>query len=314
MIDEFEIEVGGAVITGAEAGDGLPVLFLHAGVCDHRMWHAQMEAVAAAGFHAVAYDRRGYGDTTSPDEPFSHLDDLLAVLDALDIHAAILVGCSMGGGLAVDFALAFPGRTIGLVLVGTSITGASSFVSDLEQPLVMAEEDAEERGDLDMLNKVQAHAWLDGPRSASGRVWGAARELFLEYAEAIGTDLEYQGFSAELASLPAPYVPPGGALLVAHDGPRLAGCVALRPLDRQTCEMKRLYVRPGYRSLGLGRRLVEAVIESARRAGYCEIRLDTLPTMTSAQALYCSLGFVEIPPYNSSYLPGTHFYALRLAA
>lgn len=180
MIDDFEIEVGGAVIAGAEAGEGLPVIFLHAGVCDHRMWHAQMEAVAAAGFHAVAYDRRGYGETTSPDEAFNHLEDLEAVLDALDIHAAILVGCSMGGGLAIDFALANPGRTIGLVLVGTSITGASSFVSDLEQPLVMAEEDAEERGDLEMLNKVQAHAWLDGPRSASGRVWGAARDLFLD--------------------------------------------------------------------------------------------------------------------------------------
>jgi pimeloyl-ACP methyl ester carboxylesterase len=86
----------------------------------------------------------------------------------------------MGGGLAVDFALANPGRTIGLVLVGTSITGTSSFISDLERPMIMAVEDAEERGDLDMLNKVEAHAWLDGPRSQSGRVWGAARELFLD--------------------------------------------------------------------------------------------------------------------------------------
>lgn len=180
MIEEFEIEVGVATIVGAEIGDGLPVVFLHAGVCDHRMWREQMEAVAAAGFHAIAYDRRGFGETSSPDETFSHLEDLEAVLDGLDIHAAILVGCSMGGGLAIDFALANPGRTIGLVLVGTSITGAPSFVSDLEQPLVMAEEDAEERGDLDMLNRVQAHAWLDGPRSQNGRVWGAARELFLD--------------------------------------------------------------------------------------------------------------------------------------
>lgn len=180
MIEEFEIELGDAVIAGAELGEGLPVVFLHAGVCDHRMWRGQMEAVAAAGFHAIAYDRRGYGETSSPDEAFSHLEDLEAVLDAMDIHAAVLVGCSMGGGLAIDFALAYPGRTIGLVLVGTSITGAAAFVSDLEQPIVMAEEDAEERGDLDMLNKVQAHAWLDGPRSASGRVWGAARDLFLD--------------------------------------------------------------------------------------------------------------------------------------
>jgi pimeloyl-ACP methyl ester carboxylesterase len=180
MLEEFEIEVGGAVLTGAEAGDGLPVVFLHAGACDHRMWRGQMEAVAASGFHAIAYDRRGFGETSSPDEPFSHLDDLEAVLEALDIHAAVFVGCSMGGGLAIDFALRHPGRTIGLVLVGTSITGASSFVTELEQPLVMAEEDAEERGDLDMLNKVQAHAWLDGPRSQNGRVWGAARELFFD--------------------------------------------------------------------------------------------------------------------------------------
>lgn len=180
MIEDFEIELGGAVITGGEVGQGLPVVFLHAGVCDHRMWHEQMEAVAAAGYHAIAYDRRGYGETTSPDEPFNHLEDLEAVLDALDVHAAIFVGCSMGGGLAIDFALAHPGRTIGLVLVGTAITGASSFVSDLERPLVMAEEDAEERGDLDMLNKVQAHEWLDGPRSQNGRVWGAARDLFLD--------------------------------------------------------------------------------------------------------------------------------------
>lgn len=180
MIEGFEIELGGAVIAGVEAGDGFPVIFLHAGVCDHRMWLGQIEAVADAGFHAIAYDRRGYGETTSVDEGFSHLEDLEAVLDALDIHAAILVGCSMGGGLAIDFALTHPGRTVGLVLVGTSITGASSFVAEAEQGIVMAEEDAEERGDLDMLNKVQAHAWLDGPRSANGRVWGAARELFFE--------------------------------------------------------------------------------------------------------------------------------------
>jgi len=141
-----------------------------------------------------------------------------------------------------------------------------------------------------------------------------ARELFLEYADAIGTDLEYQGFSAELAALPTPYVPPNGALLIAHAGLYVAGCVALRPLDSRTGEMKRLYVRPAYRSGGLGRRLVEAVIEVARQTGYSEVRLDTLPTMASAQALYHRLGFVEIPPYNTTHLPGTRFYALQLAA
>lgn len=141
-----------------------------------------------------------------------------------------------------------------------------------------------------------------------------ARQLFGEYAEAIGTDLEYQGFSAELAGLPAPYAPPRGALLIAFVGADVAGCVAMRPLDGETAEMKRLYVRSGYRGLSLGKQLVEAVIEAARQAGYRELRLDTLSSMVSAQALYRRLGFVEIPPYNSTHLPGTRFYALRLAA
>jgi ribosomal protein S18 acetylase RimI-like enzyme len=141
-----------------------------------------------------------------------------------------------------------------------------------------------------------------------------ARSLFLEYAEAIATDLEYQGFAAELAALPAPYEPPNGALLIAYAGAAVAGCVALRPLDSRVGEMKRLYVRPDYRSWGLGRRLVEAVIHAARLAGYSELRLDTLPSMASAQALYQRLGFSEIPPYNNTHLPGTRFYALKLVA
>ena len=178
--EPFAVEIGGATLAGLEQGEGLPVVFLHAGVCDKRMWLDQMQAVADAGWHAVAYDRRGYGETTSPDEPFSHLDDLEALLDALDIHAAVLVGCSMGGGLAVDFALAHPGRVIGLVLVGTSITGAPWSATAEERAIEMAEEDAWERGDLDLINKVQAHEWLDGPRTQSGRVGGAARVLFLD--------------------------------------------------------------------------------------------------------------------------------------
>lgn len=140
----------------------------------------------------------------------------------------------------------------------------------------------------------------------------AVRALFREYAAAIGTDLEYQGFSAELAGLPRPYVPPRGALLLAQVGAGWAGCVGLRPLDATTGEMKRLFVRPDYRSLGLGRQLVEAVIAAARQAGYRELRLDTLPSMAAAQALYRQLGFVEIPPYGADALPGTRFFARSL--
>ena len=141
----------------------------------------------------------------------------------------------------------------------------------------------------------------------------AVRGLFREYAKAIGTDLEYQGFTAELAALPAPYRPPLGALLIASIDGVVAACVAMRPIGEAAGEMKRLYVRPAYRSTGLGRRLVEAVIRSAEAAGYGELRLDTLPHMVSAQTLYQRLGFVEIPPYSDRYLPGTRFYALKLA-
>lgn len=141
-----------------------------------------------------------------------------------------------------------------------------------------------------------------------------ARALFQEYAGAIGTDLAYQGFTTELDGLPAPYAPPGGALLIASVEDDVAGCVALRPYDRATGEMKRLYVREAYRGTGLARCLVDAVIQRARAAGYLELRLDTLAAMTAAQALYRRMGFVEIPPYGSAHPPGTRFYALALDA
>jgi pimeloyl-ACP methyl ester carboxylesterase len=178
--EAFVVAAGRARLAGRQLGEGLPVVFLHAGVCDKRMWADQMQAVADEGWHAIAYDRRGYGETESPDEAFNHVDDLEAVLASLDIHAAVFVGCSMGGGLAVDFALRHPGRVIGLVLIGTSITGAPWSATQAEQQLEMAEEDAWERGDRDMLNRVQAHEWLDGPRTQSGRVGGAVRALFLD--------------------------------------------------------------------------------------------------------------------------------------
>lgn len=141
-----------------------------------------------------------------------------------------------------------------------------------------------------------------------------AQGLFREYADALGVDLEYQGFAAELAALPSPYVPPQGALLIAQVDGNTAGCVALRQLDDDTGEMKRLYVRPAFRSWGLGHRLVEAAVQAARRAGYAALRLDTLASMESAQRLYRKLGFTEITAYNSTHLPGTRFYELKLAA
>lgn len=136
--------------------------------------------------------------------------------------------------------------------------------------------------------------------------------LFREYSASIGIDLEYQGFSAELATLPGQYAPPSGELLLAKVDGEAAGCVALRALDESVLEMKRLYVRPSIRGVGLGKRLVEAAISTARRSGYTELRLDTLGTMVSAQDLYRKAGFVEIPPYGKAYLPDTRFYGLTL--
>lgn len=156
---------------------------------------------------------------------------------------------------------------------------------------------------LPQLELIQAH----GPEHVA-----TARELFREYQATIGVDLEYQGFASELAALPEPYTPPGGALLIAHAGSEIAGCVGLRPIDSHTGEMKRLYVRTAYRGTGLGKRLVHAILETAQNAGYGELRLDTLASMTAAQALYQRLGFREIPPYNRAHLAGTRFYSLKL--
>jgi GNAT superfamily N-acetyltransferase len=124
------------------------------------------------------------------------------------------------------------------------------------------------------------------------------RQLFGEYAAWLGVDLCFQNFEQEVANLPGEYVPPSGRLYLAVENDQVAGCVAVRKIGADICEMKRLYVRPAFRGKGLGGTLAEKIIEAAREIGYARMRLDTLPRrMAPAVAMYRSLGFKTIEPY-----------------
>ena len=138
------------------------------------------------------------------------------------------------------------------------------------------------------------------------------KKLFREYAAELDFDLSFQNFDGEISTLPGDYDPPEGSLLLACFQRKVLGCVGLRRLDQNTCEMKRLFVRPTFRDQGIGRALAEAVIQQARQIGYKSMRLDTAPSMQIAQNIYRSLGFREIEPYCYNPLPGAVFLELIL--
>ena len=140
----------------------------------------------------------------------------------------------------------------------------------------------------------------------------AVRGLILEYQVSLGVDLAFQHFADEIASLATTYGPPAGALLLATVDGMPAGCVAVRPFAPGCCEMKRLYVRPSARGHHLGRRLAERAMAAARALGYTHMRLDTLPSMHGAQALYLTLGFYEIAPYRENPVAGTRYLEAAL--
>lgn len=154
-----------------------------------------------------------------------------------------------------------------------------------------------------------------GVPSAPGDL-AAVRALFIAYAKALDVDLCFQNFDAELSGLPGEYSAPRGALLLARVDGVPAGCCAIRPLDSAdyagACEMKRLYVRPEFRGLGLGRRLAETILELAQQANYDCVLLDTLDDMESARALYEDLGFESIPPYYYNPIAGAHYLKVNL--
>lgn len=150
----------------------------------------------------------------------------------------------------------------------------------------------------------------------STQQWNNARSILTEYAASLNVDLGFQNLAAEVAELPGPYVSPQGGFLLALIDDEIAGCCALRPLEASdypnACEMRRLYVRPAFRRLGLGRQLAEAVLDLARIAGYHCLLLDTLDDMESARALYEDLGFIAIPPYYHNPIAGAHYLKVVL--
>lgn len=138
------------------------------------------------------------------------------------------------------------------------------------------------------------------------------RKLFREYADSLGFDISFQNFEKELAELPGDYAPPAGRLYLAIEGKRSAGCIALRKLSVDDCEMKRFYVCPLFRGKGVGKRLAAALIGEARQIGYKRMLLDTVPSMKRAIVLYRALGFKPIPPYRHNPIAGASFMELVL--
>lgn len=138
------------------------------------------------------------------------------------------------------------------------------------------------------------------------------RNLLREYQQALGVDLSFQGFEAELASLPGSYAPPSGRLLLARHAGTPVGCVALQRIDAARAEMKRLYVPPSARGLGIGRKLVAQILAEAQAIGYSDVVLDTLPNMLEAQRLYEQFGFRDIQPYRPNPVPGTRYLGKTL--
>lgn len=173
----MKAEINGARIHYRREGAGFPVLMLHAGIADSRMWQPQADEFAKH-FDVIRPDMRGFGDSELPPRRWSPVADVIALMDELGLKPAHLIGCSIGGGLAVDIAIDHPARVSKLVLVGSAVSGADF---GKNYPELWAEINAaDEAKDMDALNEAEARIWLDGPRRERGHVAGRLRELFLD--------------------------------------------------------------------------------------------------------------------------------------
>jgi len=254
----------------AKAGDA--IVCLHAGVCDRRMWAPQADALSATR-RVLAYDRRGFGETRYAPEPHSRVDDLMAVLDDARIDRAVLMGCSQGGRLALDAALAHPDRVSALMLIACSVSGAPDDASGPFEPpidaLIAQLEAADARGDRSVLNELEARAWLDGPAQPAGRVGGALRELFLDMngmalaAPDPGDVAEPPSAWDRLEHILVPTLIVWGSFDFPHYGPRMRA-LAQRIAGAQTLVMEAVAHLPGLESPAAFNPAVSAFLSSIR--------------------------------------------------
>jgi 3-oxoadipate enol-lactonase len=173
----MEVTLNGTRVHYERSGKGFPVLFIHAGIADSRMWEPQATAFSDR-FDMIRPDQRGFGDTELPPGPYSGLDDLVALLDHLNVDRAHVIGCSMGGTLALDLALEHPRRVERLVLVAAGVSGSNIGASDTA--LFTDIEEADKAGDMDAVNRAEVRLWVDGPRRREGSAPATVRELVLD--------------------------------------------------------------------------------------------------------------------------------------
>lgn len=191
-------KVNGARLYHEIVGDGEPLVFVHAGIADRRMWDGQIGAFARL-YRVIRYDMRGFGRSAMIEGAYAHHQDLRALLDYLGIERAFLVGCSMGGRTTIDFALEHPGRARALVLVGSAVSG----LDDGEDPPAQWEElvAADEAGDLERVSELEVQIWVDGPYRGPDRVDPGVRDLVREM-NLIALQNEASGLGAESSLTP----------------------------------------------------------------------------------------------------------------